>query len=208
MMRDLPVKKILYWCDNCDVPLIGRQCGCRNTGRAVPLLPPYDVRPAMLFDRTLLSSLILDRFGGVVLPDVVLLNKTGGVDRNDLVIIHGERLGWLSFDPVSRKFRFDIAPEGIPYVLPHASKGIVDLDRAISPGDTRMSGRIGGKRFRVTTDEPDGTVIVKFRKRFGTGVLKNGYLKVKELGIPPRKEGRESGLARGGGIEPVSPEKP
>jgi cysteine desulfurase/selenocysteine lyase len=188
MMRDPPIKKVLYWCDQCNVPLIGKSCGCGASGRAISLLQPYDVRPALSHDRKVLASLIRDRFGGVHLPHVVLLNKTGGVDRNDLVIIHGERLGWLSFDPVTRKFRFDIAPEGLGFILPHARRGIVDLEDAASPKDQRISGRIGGKRFKVITNEPDGTVIVKYGKHFGTGVLKDGFLRVKRLGTLPERE--------------------
>jgi cysteine desulfurase/selenocysteine lyase len=187
-MREPPVKKTLYWCDHCDVPLIGKQCGCGLLGRAISLLQPYDVRPALAHDKELITSLVFQRFGEITLPHVILLNKTGGLDRNDLVIIHGERLGWLSFDPVDRQFRFDIAPEGLPFILPNATRGIINLDSALSASGKWPSGRIGGKRFRVMTNEPEGTVIIQYGKRFGTGILKGGYLKVKEVGeVPPRK---------------------
>ncbi len=192
-MRDPPVKKTLYWCDHCDVPLIGKHCGCGNTGRAISLLQPYDVRPALSHDTELIYSLINERFGDLRLPQVILLNKTGGIDRNDLVITHGERLGWLSFDPVSRKFRFDLAPEGLPFILSEMKRGIIDLEAAIPSSEGKPSGRIGGKRFRVTTQEQDGTVIVRYRKQFGTGVLKNGYLRVKELGTVPERESPDPG---------------
>lgn len=181
-MRDPPVKKTLYWCDRCDVPLIGKQCGCGETGRSISLLQPYDVRPALAHDRALIMSLVRERFGEVFLPRVILLNKTGGLDRNELVIIHGERLGWLSFDPVDRRFRFDLAPEGLPFILKDVTRGIVDPGTARSSSGEQPSGRIGGKRFRVETGEPDGTVIVRYRNRYGTGVLKEGYLRVKEVG--------------------------
>lgn len=184
-MRDPPVKKTLYWCDHCDVPLIGKKCGCGMSGRAISLLQPYDVRPALAHDRELITSLVRERFGEVPLPRVMLLNKTGGLDRNELVIIHGERLGWLSFDPVGRQFRFDLASEGLPFILSNVTRGIINLETALSSLGERPSGRIGGKRFRVVTGEPDGTVIVQYRKRFGTGVLKDGYLRVKEVGMVP-----------------------
>lgn len=182
-MREPPVKKTLYWCDHCDVPLLGKRCGCGEIGRAIALLQPYDVRPALAHDREIITSLIRQRFGEVPLPHVILLNKTGGLDRNDLVIIHGERLGWLSFDPVDRHYRFDLAPEGLPFILDNVNRGIIDLERDRSDPRERSSGRIGGKRFRVVTSEPDGTVIVRYRNRFGTGVLKDGFLRVKEVGI-------------------------
>lgn len=184
-MRDPPVKKTLYWCEGCDIPLLGKTCGCGGTGRAIPLLEPYDVRPALRHDREILSALLRERFGDVSLPRVVLLNKTGGPDRTDLVIAHGERFGWLSFDPVTREFRFDIAAGGIPSILPRADRGVVDLGEAIAPGTALPAGRIGGKRFRVRTDEPDGTVIVRHGGLAGTGALRGGFLRVKEL-LPVR----------------------
>ncbi|HUK92653.1 MAG TPA: aminotransferase class V-fold PLP-dependent enzyme [Methanomicrobiales archaeon] len=177
-MREPPVKKVLYWCDRCDVPLIARTCGCGAEGRRVLLQPPYDVRPALAADMALIRSLAGERFGPVPIPRIVLLNKAGGVDRNDLVIMHGERFGWLSFDPVSRRSRLDIAAGGLPFVLAHATRGIVNLEEA---GGVLDGKRIGGKRFPVRTGEPDGTVIVKFRNGYGTGVLRAGQLRVKEI---------------------------
>ena len=97
------VKKVLYWCDRCNVPLIGRTCGCRASSREIALLPPHDVRPALAGDIALIKRLLADRFGDIPLPHVVLLNKTGGIDRADLVIVNGERFGWLTFDPIARQ---------------------------------------------------------------------------------------------------------
>jgi cysteine desulfurase/selenocysteine lyase len=198
-MHELPVKKVLYWCDRCSVPLIARTCGCGAEGRRVPLQAPYDVRPALAADLALLRGLVEDRFGPVPLPKIVLLNKAGGVDRNELVLIHGERFGWLSFDPVERRFRFDLAPGGLPFVVGHAIRGIVDLGEAASRGE--LDGRrIGGKRIPVTTREPDGTVVVKYRNGYGTGVLRAGQLRVREiLAVQPRNPpdpGREVAVER------------
>jgi cysteine desulfurase/selenocysteine lyase len=177
-MRDPPVKKVLYWCDRCDVPLIGKQCGCGAEGRGISLLPPYDVRPALTADMDRIRMLVTERFGEVPLPKVVLLNKAGGIDRNELVLTHGKQFGWFSFDPVGRTFRFDLQPEALPFILPFATKGIIDLETAIPE---KPEGRIGGKKIRVETDVPNGSVIVRYRKRAGTGVLKDGYLRVREL---------------------------
>jgi cysteine desulfurase/selenocysteine lyase len=185
-MREPPVKRILYWCDRCNVPLIARTCGCGAEGRRVPLQAPYDVRPALAADLALLRGLVEERFGPVPLPRIILLNKAGGVDRNDLVIIHGERFGWLSFDPVGRRFRFDLSPRGLPFVVGRATRGVVDLGEA-APREDRDKRRIGGKKFPVRTAEPDGTVLVRYRNGFGTGVLREGQLRVKEVGpVSPR----------------------
>ncbi|WP_369792278.1 phosphoadenosine phosphosulfate reductase family protein [Methanoculleus sp. MH98A] len=180
MKREPAVKKVLYWCDQCNVPLIGRTCACGAKAREIALLQPHDVRPALAADMALIRRLLAERFGDdIPLPRVVLLNKTGGVDRADLVIVHGDRLGWLTFDPIARKFSLDIAPEALPHILPHVTRGIVDLEA--EPAVNAHKGRVGGKRFPLATPVPDGTVIVSYKNRFGTGIVRDGLVRVKEL---------------------------
>jgi cysteine desulfurase/selenocysteine lyase len=184
-MLEPPVKKVLYWCEECNVPLIGRSCACGREGKRIELLQPYDVRPALGEDYALITRLLTDRFGPVPLARILLLNKTGGVDRADLVIMNGERLGWLTFDPVSRTFSLDIAPEALPFLIGHVTRGIVDL--AVQTDAGSEGGRIGGKRLRLRSPAPEGTVIVKFRNRYGTGTVKDGFIKVRELNnVVPR----------------------
>jgi cysteine desulfurase/selenocysteine lyase len=179
VLREPPVKKILYWCETCNLPLIAKTCACGKEGKKIDLLQPYDVRPALSADALLIKKLVHERFGPVPLAKILLLNKTGGVDRADLVIMHGERFGWLTFDPVTRKFSFDIAPEALKYILSSVKKGIVDLD--LQTDARQEQGRIGGKRIPLRTPAPDGTVIVKYKNRYGTGSVKDGSIKVKEL---------------------------
>ena len=178
-MREPPVKKVLYWCEECNVPLVGKTCACKKEGKRIELLQPYDVRPALAADTSLIKRLIAERFGNVPLSKILLLNKTGGADRADLVIMNGERLGWLTFDPVTRSFSLDIAPEALPFFIGHATKGIVDLDR--ETGIRNEGGRVGGKRLPLRTPVPDGTAIVKYRQRYGTGMVRDGSVKVREL---------------------------
>ena len=40
---------------------------------------------------------------------------------------------------------------------------------------------MGGKKFRLKESQPAGTAIVKLKNRFGTGVVKDGQVRVKEL---------------------------
>src|SRR5512135_1257950 len=185
VMREPPVKKILYWCEDCNVPLIAKSCACGREGKKIELLQPFDVRPALAADTALIKKLVAERFGTIPLAKILLLNKTGGVDRADLVIMYGERFGWLTFDPVSRKFSLDIAPEALPYVLSHVTQGIVDLD--LQTNARREQGRIGGKKIPLTSPAPEGTVIVQYKNKFGTGVVKDGSIRVKELiSVVPR----------------------
>jgi cysteine desulfurase/selenocysteine lyase len=178
-MLEPPVKKVLYWCEECNVPLVAKTCSCKKEGKRIELLQPYDVRPVLAVDAALIKRLMSDRFGNVPLQKILLLNKTGGTDRADLVIMNGERLGWLTFDPVTRLYSLDITPEALPFLIGHPTKGIVDLDRET---DIRSEGgRVGGKRLKLRTPVPDGTVIVKYKQRYGTGMVRDGSVKVKEL---------------------------
>ena len=179
MNRDPPLKKILYWCPKCNIPLVGKTCSCGGESKGIPLLKPYELRPALSADYNLIKTLIQEKFGPVPLSKVILLNKSGGADRTDLAIMNGEKLGWLIFDPVEREYRFDIAVEALAFIIGHVTKGIIDIE-----ADTDYStskGRVGGKRLSLTSSIPDGSVIVKFRNKYGTGIVKDGMIKVKEL---------------------------
>ncbi|MDO9324550.1 MAG: aminotransferase class V-fold PLP-dependent enzyme [Methanoregula sp.] len=184
-MHEPPVKKAIFWCEQCNVPLIAKSCACGAEGKKIELLQPYDVRPALAGDMALVRRLVQERFGNVPLAKILLFNKTGGVDRADLVIMHGERLGWLTFDPVSRKFSLDLSPEALQFILPHATQGIIDLDTHTNV--RQEQGRVGGKRIALKIPVPEGTVIVKYKNKFGTGMVKEGSIKVKELiSVTPR----------------------
>ncbi|MDD1671517.1 MAG: aminotransferase class V-fold PLP-dependent enzyme [Methanomicrobiales archaeon] len=181
MMHEPPVKKNLYWCRHCHVPLLGRRCACGQEGVVIPLIEPYDVRPALKADIQLITSMLQERFGPIILPRILLLNKGGGIDRKDLILAHGDRFGWITFDPISRTSRLDITAEALPHILNSVTKGILDLEKTVSNPDDLGGRRIGGKRVKVETTEPDGTLIVKYRKRYGTGILRDGYVRIKEL---------------------------
>ena len=154
VMREPPVKKVLYWCEECNVPLLAKSCACGREGKRIELLQPYDLRPALSADHELISRLMRERYGDIPLAQILLLNKTGGVDRADLVIMHGERLGWLTFDPVSRAFALDLTPEALPFLVSRATKGIVDLDTHTNAREEQ--GRIGGKRIPLTVPSRTG----------------------------------------------------
>jgi len=178
-MHEPVVKKTLYWCEHCNVPLIGRTCSCGNEAKIILLLQPYDLRPALSADKTLFQKLITEKFGDAPLPHVILLNKTGGYDRAELIIINGDRFGWFTFDPVTRKHSIDIAPEALPFLIPHITKGIIDLTVHIDLKSEK--GRIGGKKFPLKEPVQDGTFIVTANGKYGTAIVKDGTIKVKEL---------------------------
>ncbi len=174
------VTKFLYWCPACNIPLLAKTCACGNESVKISLQQPYDVRPALKTDHDLISSLIKTRFGdAVTLPKILVLNKAGGLDRNDLIIANGVRFAWLWFDPVARKFNLDLEAEALPYLIGKADKGIIDLEK---DAPELPEGRLGGKKVKVTTTGiSDGVVILRYKNKYGTGILKDGSVRIKEL---------------------------
>jgi len=178
-VREPIFRQSIHWCPECNVPLIASTCGCGTKGVELPLLKPYDVRPALSYDRTLLLDLLNERFGINHLPEIILFNKTGGLDRNDLIIINGQRFGWLAFDPFSRNYSIEITSEGLAMVLEQVQHGIVDITEEVKSGGKR---RIGGKKIPFECDTPDGPVLLKSGALYGTGILQNSTLRIKKIG--------------------------
>ena len=180
--------KQLYWCPVCNIPLLAKTCACKTESIKIDLQQPYDVRPALKGDYELIQNLIQKRFGEkVTLPNILVLNKAGGMDRNDLIIANGVRFAWLSFDQSKRRFSLDIEAEALPWLIGKADRGIVRLeDAAVSIPE----GRLGGKKITVKPQAiEDGVVIVRYKSKYGTGILKGESLKIKELGaVEPAKQ--------------------
>ncbi len=171
--------KYLYWCPRCNVPLVAKTCSCGAETIKIPLQQPYDVRPVLKADRDLLQKLVTERFGPrVTLPEVMVFNKAGGLDRNDLVIANGVRFAWLWFDPVSRRFRLDIEAQALPYLIGKAEKNIINLETA---AENLPAGRLGGKKVAAETTAEEGVVILQYKSKYGTGIFKDGFVRIKEL---------------------------
>lgn len=185
--------KQLYWCPECNIPLLAKTCACKTESIKIDLQQPFDVRPALGVDRELINRLVRERFGDkVTLPKIIVLNKAGGMDRNDLVILNGVRFAWLNFDNTTRRFSFDIEAEALPWLIEKAERGIVRLEDA---SESIPDGRLGGKKVALKKNYisenklEDGVVIVRYKSKYGTGILKGTSLKIKELAsVEPAKQ--------------------
>jgi len=182
-MREPAVRKTLYWCEKCNVPLLGRRCACGAEGKAIPLLRPYDARPALAADRGIITGLLRQHFGTESLPRVVILNKTSGRDRNDLIIANGDRFGWLSFDPSSRKYSLELEFGAVPWLLASATRGVIDLTSVGGAyRDVTQGKRIGGKKYPAPVDLPEGPVLMTWEGHAAVGTCRAGSVKVREAG--------------------------
>ncbi|MEM2892007.1 MAG: phosphoadenosine phosphosulfate reductase family protein [Thermoplasmata archaeon] len=129
----------LFWCDRCNVPLIGSTCGrCGRRGRRVELSPPGDIRPAMRGTKRRLRYLFLRQFGvQQLVPEIVVLNKSSGEDRAEEVIIDGRRVALLSYDLEKKDHFLTLRIDGARMLVGLDPKRMVTLRKA----DGHMKGR-------------------------------------------------------------------
>jgi len=131
MRRSIDMAK-LYWCDRCNVPLIGPSCGkCGEHGIDVPLSPPGDIRLALEGTKKRLRYLFLKEYGvQQIIPEVVVLNKTSGEDRADEVIVEGRRIALLRYDPAERKHELVLRLDGARMLAAIGSRKQIILKKA------------------------------------------------------------------------------
>lgn len=159
----------IFWCDQCNVPLIAGTCGaCGSEGRTVPLSPPGDVRPCSPFERGILHELLIDNYGVDPLGDrIILLNKIPGDDKVDEVIVDGMAIAVISYDLADAAYRLDLRYEGARVLLPHATKRIVTVE---VPREKHLNGK-GLSGRSVTACTPDilagDIVLVRASETFG-----------------------------------------
>jgi phosphoadenosine phosphosulfate reductase len=108
----------MHWCDSCNVPLIRSHCSiCEKNRRKVNITPPGDIRPAFEGDLKRIISLVEKQFGNepanimeeILHDQVFLLNKVPYIDRMDEILLHGEVIALLRFNPL--KEDFEILPK-------------------------------------------------------------------------------------------------
>ncbi len=100
----------LHWCESCNLPIVEKNsCGiCGSTPKKVKITPPGDVRPAFEEDVKLIKKTIDRQWGTDYSKKVlsrerpVLLNGIPYEDRMDEVIIDGQVIGAIRYNP-SRK---------------------------------------------------------------------------------------------------------
>ncbi|MBN1134322.1 MAG: phosphoadenosine phosphosulfate reductase family protein [Methanosarcinaceae archaeon] len=91
---------LLYWCHSCNVPVLGKKCGCGAATKKVTVTPPGDIRPAFQYDIDLINSLSIKQFNAPLIPPgrLVVLNKTPYDDRMDEIIVDGEIIASIRFE--------------------------------------------------------------------------------------------------------------
>ncbi len=91
---------LLYWCQSCNLPVLGKTCACGAATRKIDITPPGDIRPAFQYDIDLINRTTQKQFGLKLIPEdrLVVLNKAPYEDRMDEVIFEGALMGSLRFE--------------------------------------------------------------------------------------------------------------
>lgn len=122
-------KAELYWCRNCNIPLLTPKCEiCNEIGRRLNATPPIDVRPAFQEDIRRITEAILWEFKDenavktlIERDKVVLLNKIPHIDQADEIIIDGRVIGQIYFNPRIGVWRFKPVEEGSSRLIANSS---------------------------------------------------------------------------------------
>ena len=190
----------VYWCPNCNVPLLAPKCGlCNEVGVKARGSPPKDFRPAMDYDFKILREAVEREFGSkayeVLVPsEVVLLNKIPYVDQANEVVVDGWVMGNLYYSPDKGVWRFRPSYEGAarlvaegaaPYV--EVLKGGIRLWDELSKSEVRGDSLPASGKYVILTDSKSMTI--------GVAVSLNGEkAKVVKVWEPqrPHEKGRRS----------------
>ncbi|MDD3042113.1 MAG: phosphoadenosine phosphosulfate reductase family protein [Methanosarcinaceae archaeon] len=93
-------KLLLHWCETCNVPVLGKRCGCGNATKKVEVTPPGDIRPAFPYDIRRINSVSEKQFNTPLIPEgkLVVLNKAPYDDRMDEIIVDGNVVASIRFE--------------------------------------------------------------------------------------------------------------
>ncbi len=164
---------LLFWCDNCNVPLIGRTCGrCGRNGRQVELSPPGEVRLALEGTKKRLRYLFLRQFGvQQLVPDVVILNKSSGEDRSEEVVIDGRRVALLTYDLERKDYALTLRIDGARMLARMRPKKLITINKTSG----HMKGNYLPKETIVSFDpgiRAGDEVVIEMGKFIGCGSAK------------------------------------
>jgi len=178
----------LYWCDDCNLPLLGEKCGiCGKKGRKVSITPPGEVRVGFEGDMKILNDAIEKAFGTKI-DGLVLFNRVPHYDRMDEIIMDGKVIGNLKYDIEKREFKISLRMDGAYLLNDSISKGWVVADKgAVEPILKGRNLMVPGVREYAENIEKGDEIIVRDPqgKVFGVGIAKMGSdeLKTQTRGV-------------------------
>ncbi|MCJ7443962.1 MAG: phosphoadenosine phosphosulfate reductase family protein [Methanotrichaceae archaeon] len=186
-----PGRSNIFWCDDCNVPLLSNSCSlCGGSGKFVYLSPPADVRLCSEAGRNLIKDLFEINYGSSGFLDnrIILFNKIAGIDRRDQVVVDGHLIASISFDITTGIYKLDLELAGAFLLAEKAIKKVVICSEALRKG--HLKGKWIEKHQVIESNSGlnDGdSVILKIGGLVGVGIVRtrdNGSsaIRVKDIG--------------------------
>jgi len=131
---------LVYWCLDCNVPLIGKNCSlCGGEGLDIKLFRPEDPRPALNYDLNILRNAVEFEFGAgafrrIMNNDIILLNRAPYADVGYEVVGDGYLLGSLFYDIRFFKWRFKPIKVGCLRLIEDGYMESIRLDGILMKG--------------------------------------------------------------------------
>lgn len=164
-----PIVKKVYWCENCNIPVLTSRCPkCGGEVYRLPLSDPGDARPAFERDYKALRAAYIYEFGTekgletLLGKSVLILNKAPYVDEMREVVSDGVQIGRLYFEPLLRRWRFRLSKAGALRLVNKypdlVEKIVVDKKRYI-PMDTISVSKELRPRQQVLLVRANGKIV-------------------------------------------------
>lgn len=179
-------KTDLYWCLNCNLPLLGKTCGkCHEKGKKIILTPPGDARPAFPSDIKLINETIKAQYGCELIPEdkIVILNNAPGEDRFDEIVMDSEIIGAIRYDIKLKKFIFLPSLEGAIRIWKKSRKKYVTVDHSAKEHILKGSGVLipGVREWDEEIERGEEVIVVCGEEVIGVGKAKLSGKEVKKV---------------------------
>ncbi|MCK4938406.1 MAG: phosphoadenosine phosphosulfate reductase family protein [Methanosarcinales archaeon] len=175
----------IHWCPDCNLPLLNIKCTlCHSTGERIDLGPPGDVRFCSPYERSILHDILTHSYGNDPLNErIILLNKIGGEDKTDQVIVDGMMLGILRFDLKNLDWRLDLSMDGGTLIAQHTRSRTIEL----SDVKGHLNGKsVGSDMVHWCSDDisKGDDVIIRNGKMTGVGTALLDAADMGHAGVP------------------------
>ncbi len=174
-----PIRGKLWWCPNCNVPLLGPECSkCGGRGIPVRLTEPGDAKPWFAGEEGKLRRALVEEFGedaGTRLYAKLFegrafaTNKVPHMDEMKEVILGGGHAGKFYYDPVGRRWRFRLSRWSARVAV---EEGIVATIR-LRPGE-RLGPSFEAPKSPSMSEEEQVVILDASGEPVGVGYVRRG----------------------------------
>lgn len=197
-------KESIGWCEQCNVPVIVKQCSvCNTKTKKIQLTPPAETKPALPWDVDKINSFFLKQYNVTLLDNdaVCVMSKVSGFDYGYELVQHGFKLGIFGFDGTAPFCKLHLP--GAQRIFEQGGKKWVriepDVVKFLEKGDLLVPGvsevegsiEIGDEVF-VVTDSVVATGTAKMSSEEMKHTKRGVAVRIRKFGTIDFKKGNNS----------------